>query len=252
MLSRQSVDRARLLRLRSAHPHPARWVAGEAFDLQLRMVGAHQCANAAVAASAAVWLSQHGFPGLTPEAIAIGLAATLLPARFQASPCYATVPNHLRPLPQAVQRSCSQRAFRQAQPELLLLSYQCSHTLCQPCIGWRAVPPAALPAYLAAPCQSHCAEDQVLESSFCSAVRAAQLVHNKPRSSHAVEATQSFALSLCRTAQALQLSSTTPGEPPPTVILDGAHTPASAAALASTLRAVCADRPLALVIAMGR
>lgn len=46
-------------------------------------MGQQQCSNAAVAASAALWLGQHGFPQLSSAHIARGLAAATLLGRFQ-------------------------------------------------------------------------------------------------------------------------------------------------------------------------
>ena len=42
-----------------------------------------------------------------------------------------------------------------------------------------------------------------------------------------------------------------PASEAPWLVLDGAHTPASAAALATTLRSVFPDAPLAIVVAMA-
>ena len=59
--------------------------SGTAQELTLRLVGEHQCSNAALAASAAHFLAQNGLPNITQDHIVQGLASATMLARFQVS-----------------------------------------------------------------------------------------------------------------------------------------------------------------------
>ena len=56
--------------------------------MDMQLLGQHQLDNAAAAVAAALQLRDNGFPRITADSIAEGLASARMPGRFQVIPLF--------------------------------------------------------------------------------------------------------------------------------------------------------------------